>query len=233
MLTPTVTPSETANSPFRLGLRTGATALVGFVPFGLVIGAELAASSMPGPLAWSTNALVYGGTAQLLLARLFEAGSSLLAIAMAAIAVNGPLLAAGSDLAPDFDGERRSMRIAAAMMLVVPAWSVARATERSHATAPQRARHYLGVALAMFVGWQLVTTVGMVLAKTITLPPIAALAAPSAIIALLAWTLTSRSTVWAAVVSVAVTIGTTQVLPTGLDVLAGVIAGSAAGRVRS
>ena len=184
-------------------------------------------------LAWSTNSLIYGGTAQLLLVRLLEAGSSLAAAVLAVIAINGPLLAAGRDLAPDLAGERRRVRIAAALLLVVPAWSVARATQHDDATRRQRARHYLGVALAMFVGWQIATTTGMVLAGAIALPPLSHLAAPAAITALLALALTTRVAIAAAAVSALVTLVTAPVLPTGLEILAGLAAGTAAGRVRS
>ena len=78
------------------------------------------------------------------------------------------------------------MRIAAALLLVVPAWSVARVTQHVDATRRQRARRYLGVALAMFVGWQIAATTGMVLAGAISAafaePPSPA---PAAITALL------------------------------------------------
>ena len=233
MNTTTIIPDRAGRSPLHEGVRTGAAAIVGFVPFGLVVGAELSSSSIPWPLAWSTNSLIYGGTAQLLLVRLLEAGSSLAAAVLAVIAINGPLLAAGRDLAPDLAGERRRVRIAAALLLVVPAWSVARATQHDDATRRQRARHYLGVALAMFVGWQIATTTGMVLAGAITLPPLSHLAAPAAITALLALALTTRVAIAAAAVSALVTLVTAPVLPTGVEILAGLAAGTAAGRLRS
>ena len=54
----TVTRDRAGRSPLHDGMRTGGAAIVGFVPFGLVIGAELPSSRIPWPLAWSTNSLV-------------------------------------------------------------------------------------------------------------------------------------------------------------------------------
>ena len=84
----------------------------------------------------------------------------------------------------------------------------------------------------MFVGWQIATTTGMVLAGAIALPPLIHLAAPAAITALLALALTTRVAIAAAAVSALVTL-VTRPPATGLEIFAGLAAGTAAERARS
>ena len=203
----TITRDRAGRSALHNGMRTGAAAIVGFVPFGLVVGAELSSSRIRRPLAWSTNSLIYGGTAQLLLVRLLEAGSSLAAAVLAVIAINGPLLAAGRDLAPDLAVERRHMRIAAALLLVVPAWSVARATQHGDVPADS------GPATTLASPWPC-SSAGRSPPRPAwcspgdALPPLSHLAAPAAITALLALALTTRVAIAAAAVSALVTLVT-------------------------
>jgi branched-subunit amino acid transport protein len=91
----------------------GLAGVLPFVPFGLVTGVALASSTLPEQAGWGTSPLIDGGTAQLLLARLFDEGAAPLLVVVAALDAQLPRASAP-----------RALRVAgpaALAVLVVPA----------------------------------------------------------------------------------------------------------------
>ena len=58
--------------------------VIAYAPFGLALGATLAATHIPPLIAWSSSPLVFGGAAQLLAVQLLDTGTSRPAYAAAA-----------------------------------------------------------------------------------------------------------------------------------------------------
>ena len=74
--------------------------VLAYTPFGLALGATLAATHIPPLIAWSSSPLLFSGAAQLLAVQLLGAGASVGVVVLGALVVNARMLLYGAALAP-------------------------------------------------------------------------------------------------------------------------------------
>jgi predicted branched-subunit amino acid permease len=221
----------TTSAMARAGCRDSIAVIVAYVPFGLALGATLAAGSVHPLVAWSSSPLLFGGAAQLLAVQLLDAGGSAAVVIVGALVVNARMLLYSASLAPYARTWPGRWRWAGAYLLADPVYALALARFRrpdGGGEARDRLAYYLAVGLTLWTAWQLLTATGVVLAGV--LPPWLRLelAAPLTFLLLLLPMLTTRATYAAAVVGAAVAMAASG-LPLGLGLLAGAIAGAGAG----
>jgi predicted branched-subunit amino acid permease len=217
--------------PAHRGVRDALPVLLAYVPFGLTIGAAMSRSGVPGPVAWSSSPLLYGGAAQLVAVQLLGAGASAGVVVLAALVVNARLLLYGASLAPHVAAWPRRWRWAGAYLLVDPVYALAahRYDGPDGGGSPRnRLAYYLGAGLTIWVGWQVLTGVGMAVGGALPAGLRLDLAAGLTFLLLLLPMLTDRATYAAAVVGGTVAVVASG-LPLGLGLLSGAVAGIAAG----
>ena len=107
--------------------------VLAYAPFGLALGATLAAIHIPPLIAWSSSPLVFGGAAQLLAVQLLDTGASVAVVVLGALVVNARMLLYGAALAVNrFQGP-------------------------DSGTARDRLRYYLAVGLTLWTAWMALT----------------------------------------------------------------------------
>lgn len=213
---------------FREGLRAMLPVLVGLAPYGFVIGVTVAESSVPSLAGWAASWLIYGGSAQLAAIRLLDAGASVLVVVAATVALNARLLAYGAGLAPHWREAPRPWRAFAAYLIVDPSYALATTRYTRPATAAARRWYYLGAALTLWVGWQVVTAAGVVVGAGVPENLSLEFAAPLCLVGLVVPQATDRGRLLAAAVAAAVSL-VAVAMPLQLGVLAGALVGVLAG----
>lgn len=209
-------------------LRAGAAAmlpmLLAYLPFGLLVGAAVAASDNP-LAAYLATWTIYGGAAHLAVLDVLGQGSGWAAAAVVGLLVNVRLSAYATAMAPDWRGTGVGRRVAAGIMLTDAPWALA----RGHRPAGRR-EYYLGAAGVLFVGWPTLVTLGVLAGQWVTALPVAGLLSAMTLGAIVVPQLRERPTAVAVGVAV-VTAVLAAGLPAGPALLLAGVAGGAAGAV--
>lgn len=226
-----------ARGPFAAGVATATPLIVGFVPFGLLVGTAVSASG-DAVAAWTGTLLIYGGSAQLTLLHLLQEGSTAWAAVLAAVLVHLRLMVFSTSLAPIWRGAPLRWKVLAAATVIEPTWAVAEQRRReSHTGVDDGARrHYAGAVVAVTVGWLAAVTVGAFAGRVEGIVPHLAVALPLCLVTMIVPHLRLPGGA-AAVLAAAATAVIARGLPPGADVLlpmaAAAAAGALAGRRRS
>jgi predicted branched-subunit amino acid permease len=219
------------SAPARAGVRDSIPVIVAYLPFGLALGATLAAGGVDPLVAWLSSPLLFNGAAQLLTVQLFGAGGSAVVVVAGALVANARMLLYSASLAPHAREWPRRWRWLGAYFLSDPVYALA--FRRFHGPdgggAPRdRLVYYFAAALTLWPAWQLLTAAGTVLAGVLPTSLRLELAAPLTLLLLMLPMLTSRAAYMAAGVGGAVAVAFSG-LPLGLGVLFGAVAGMTAG----
>lgn len=155
-------------TPLRAGVRAMAPMLVAYVPFGLLVGAAVAASANP-LAAWLATWTIYGGAAHLAVLDVLGHGSGWMAAAAVGLLVNARLTAYSTAMAPEWRTAPARQRALAAVLLSDAPWALAR--DRGEGDR----QFYLGAGLTLFVGWPVLVTLGTLTGDRVSTVPVAAL----------------------------------------------------------
>jgi predicted branched-subunit amino acid permease len=215
----------------RQGIAQSAAVIVAYAPFGLALGATLAATHVPPWIAWSSSPLLFGGAAQLVAVTMLDRGAGALLVVLAALVVNARMLLYSASLAPHAADWPRRWRWVGAYLLADPVYALAierfgRAGGRRGLQ--ERLAYYLAVGVTLWIGWQVLTGAGVLLAGVLPVSQHLDLAAPLTFLLLLVPMLTNRAAYAAAGVGAVVALVAAG-LPLGLGLLVGAGAGVAAG----
>jgi len=206
--------------------------VVGYVPFGLLVGVAIARST-DWFAAWTGTITVYGGSAQLALLQLLAGGAAAWTAAGAAVLINARLLVYSMALLPTFASARLPVRLAAAAFLIEPTWVVALQRAESPGTVSERRWHYAGATVVLTFGWLLVVTGGLALGQLST--PSLSVIGPLCLVAIVTPHLRLPGGIAAVIAAGAATLlGVAMTLPSGviplLAMAAAVVAGLGATR---
>jgi len=169
------------------GAREMAPMTMGVVPFGFAIGAMIASSSVGVWAGIASAPLVLAGAAQLATLQMLDAGADPAVIVVSALVINLRLLLYGTSLAPWFRGARLRTRLLVAEVVIdqthfvcVPRF------ERGDLTLERRVVYYCGAGFSLAGAFVASQVLAVVLGAN--LPPAARLdmAAPLALVGLLA-----------------------------------------------
>lgn len=134
---------------------------LGYLPFGLLLGAAVSASAAPAA-AWSGALLIYGGSAHLTLLELLRTGSGLTAVC-AALLINVRLLVYSTAMAPLWQSARTRSKLLVAATVIDPTWMMAERRAGQPGSLGERRAHYAGAATCLTLGWLLWVSAGAVL----------------------------------------------------------------------
>lgn len=211
----------------RAGAVTVAPMLIGVVPFGLVAGA----SPVEGGLgAWSAvgfSTIVFAGASQLAAIDVLADGGSWLVAAIAACTINLRLLLYSASLAPHVAGFPLRQRLLVGYVLTDQAY-VEAITRWSTGVAPSLGFYY-GAGFTLWGSWQVATIVGALGGSAVPDDVPLTFAVPLAFLVMFVPLLVSRPAVVAAVAAAAVSLAALEIGADDLSILAGALAGIAAG----
>jgi predicted branched-subunit amino acid permease len=204
--------------------------VLAYTPFGLTLGATLAATHLPPVVAWASSPLLFGGAAQLLAVQLLDAGASVVLVVLGALVVNARMLLYSAALAPHSAAWPAHRRWLSAYFLADPVYALAitRFTGPDAGGPRERFRYYLTVGIVIWIAWMGLTGAGVLLGGVLPASLRLDLAAPLTFLLLLLPMLTSRPAYAAAAAGGTVAVAASG-LPLGLGLLAGAAAGIAVG----
>ena len=209
--------ADGAPGAMAAGARAMAPMLVAYVPFGLVVGAAVAASANP-VAAWLGTSTIYGGAAHLAVLDVLAGGAGWVAAAAVGLLVNARLAAYAGAMAPHWRGTPLRQRLAAGVMLTDAPWALARPRTGGHN------RFYLGAALTLFLGWPVLVTLGVLVGDQFSASPTGQLLPPLTLGVLVVTQLGERP-VRAGVAAATATAVATASLSAGLSLLLAGVAG--------
>ena len=218
----------------RRGLRDAAPIMLGIAPFGLVAGAAAINAGFTPLQAVGLSIVVFAGASQLAVIELFGTNAELLVILVTGIVINLRMLMYSASIAPYFRPFRDRWKAICSYVLTDQAYalSVARYTSDADASSDPAARrhYYLAAGGSLWVVWQLCSLVGIVVGARVPESWGLAFAVPLVFLSLLIPAISSWPKLVAAAVGGGVAVaGSVLAVPLNLGLIAGGVAGVAAG----
>lgn len=151
---------------FGEGVRAVAPALLGNVPFGLIVGVTMVDVGLDPLSAIAMSATMFAGAAQLAMLDLLQRSAPLAIVVLTGLVVNLRYVMYSASIARHFEDHSLRWRagIAAFLLDVTYAMSVQR-FDREPAT--EKGWYYLGVAIPLWTVWVVATAVGALLGAAI------------------------------------------------------------------
>lgn len=154
------------------GARAMAPMLVAYAPFGLLVGAAVAASDSP-LTAWLSTWTIYGGAAHLAVLDVLQHDTGVLGAALVGLLINARMIAYSVSLAPHWRDASAGSRVAAAAVLTDATWALAHNYPGGSAAA--RRRYYFGAGVTLWLGWPTLVSLGALAGGWVQGVPVAAL----------------------------------------------------------
>jgi predicted branched-subunit amino acid permease len=195
--------------------------VVAYAPFGLLVGASVASSANPWA-AWLATWSIYGGAAHLAVLDVLAQGSGWATAAAVGLLVNARLAAYAAAMAPEWRSAPAWRRLVAAVMLTDAPWVMSRDRREG------RQHYYLGAAVALFIGWPMLVTVGVAAGGLMAAAPVTDLLVPLTLGAVLVPQLRQRPAA-TVVIAASVSAVLTWQVPTGAALTITAAVGTAAG----
>lgn len=219
----------TAVRPEVQGARDALPIAVGIVPFGLVAGAAAVEAGFGLSGAVGFSVVVFAGASQLAAIDLLSGGSAVAVAVLTAWLINLRMVMYSAALAPWLSHESTPKRLGAAYVLTDQAFALSITHYGKGAPVQDRLRYYLGVAVPLWVNWQVCTIVGALVGTKIPDDIPLDFAIPLCFLVLLVPAMQDRPTVVAGAVG---GVGAVLVAEAGLadaSIVLGAVAGIAAG----
>ena len=198
--------------------------VVGYVPFGLLVGAAVAESDRP-LASWLATWTIYGGAAHLAVLEVLDSGAGLAACTVVGLMINARLAAYSAAMAGVWRSVPVRSRVLAALALTDAPWALARNGAADEAT--QRGR-FAGAALVLWIAWPVLVSVGVLVGPVLGKIAFAALLPGLTLGFLVAPQLRQRPGLVAATAASVTAVGFAH-LPTGPALLLSAVAGAAGG----
>ena len=222
--------SATPRQRFIEGSKAVSPILLGAVPFGLVIGVSVAATPINNWVGWATSIVVFAGAAQVAVIELIGTD------ALAVVAIATPLIINlrhamySAALAPHFGKLSKRDRLWMPYLLTDQAFVMSASRYEPDSDATTIKWYYLGVAITLWIPWQIATIVGIVVGAEV--PPEWSLDFAIALVflGLLVPSIYNRPSAVAAIVGGVVAVLGLD-LPNGTGIIVASIAGVAAGTI--
>jgi len=211
---------------FGQGVRDASPLLLGIIPFGFIAGIATVNAGLGLPEAVGLSTIVFAGAAQLAALDLIGRDAPLAIVVVTAVVINLRMLMYSASIAPHFQELSRRLKATVAYLLTDQAYALAIVRYRNEESTP--VAYYLGVAVTLWVVWQLTTIAGVVLGTTVPESLGLEFAVPLVFLALLIPAMEDGPTTVAGILGGVVAVGTAG-LPLNLGLLVGAAVGIVAG----
>ncbi|MGI9603735.1 MAG: AzlC family ABC transporter permease [Acidimicrobiales bacterium] len=218
-----------AREATRAGVRSAAPLALAVLPFGLVFGVAVGASTIDQWVGVSASWFVLAGAAQLAMLDLIDNDAAWVVVVSTGLIINARFALYSAALAPAFAEFPRRWRFGLAYLLTDQAAAIGLQYFEHQPDPAARRWFFLGGAMSFATAWWVSTIVGVTVGSAIPDSLQIEFAVPVMFLALLVPTLRDRPSVVAAVVGASVAV-LANPLPNGLNILMGAVAGIATGR---
>lgn len=213
---------------FWAGARDVVPVLLGNMPFALVFGATAVAVGLTTAQTLGSSVFIFGGAAQLAAVQVLDRGAPAVVVLLTALVVNARHVMYSASIAPYFRRFSRRQRWGYAYLLTDPAYALSITEFHDRTETDARRWYYLGVAVPLWVNWQIWTVAGVLLGASLPAWLQVDFVVPLIFLSLLVPTIEDRATgVTAAAAGAIAVVGVG--LPYQLGLLAGALVGTAVG----
>jgi predicted branched-subunit amino acid permease len=224
-------PDHTAGrAAARRALLDTAPLVLGYLPFGLVLGATIVSSALPNLAGWATSPLIFAGAAQLAVIDLLGAGVPTVVVLATVVVINLRHVMYSGALAPWFRDSPLSWRLVAPHLLADPVYTLSAVRFREIPGERERRIYYGTLGAALMTAWMSMTALGILVGAALPVMLDLELAVPLVFLALLGPTVTDRPAAVAAAVGAGATVAA-QGLPLRLGLIVGALSGVGAALV--
>ncbi len=213
-----------ARSEFLMGIKDELPILMGTVPFGLIYGVSARSAGIPVFAAQAMSFIVFGGSAQFVIAQLVGAGVPAGIIILTAFIINLRHALYSVAVAPYIKHLRLRWKVLLAYLLTDEAFAVSITHYHKQGDGSKKHWYFLGAGLALWTTWQASTAVGVVLGAQVPTSWSLDFTLPLTFIALVVPTLKERAGVAAALAA-----GIAAVLAVGLPFKLGLVVATLVG----
>lgn len=213
-----------ATSSFSAGLRAELPLLMGVFPAGVIYGALAIGLGLSALSAQSMSSILFAGTSQFVLLQLASQATPTLLIVLSIAIVNLRHILYSASIAPHLEKVNLKWKVLLAYLLTDEAYAPSIVKYEKDGATPHNHYFLLGAGLALWLTWQISTTVGISIGATIPESWPLGFALPLTLIAIVVPTLKK----WPAILS-ALSAGTVALLVYNLPYNLGIIVGGLAG----
>lgn len=210
-----------ARSEFFAGVRAELPLLAGALPFGLIYGFLAREAGIPPAAAIAMSSIVFAGSAQFIGTQLFSVGAPWSILLLTTFVVNLRHVLYSAFVAPYLQHLRPGWKWLLGYLLTDEAYAVVIKRPNSH-------MFFLGAGLALWIGWQVTSALGVLLGARIPPEWNLEFALPLIFIAITVPMLTDRAARMAALVASVIAV-VAWAAPMRLGLIAGALAGILAG----
>ncbi|MDX1621360.1 MAG: AzlC family ABC transporter permease [Nitriliruptorales bacterium] len=216
--------------PVRRAVLDTAPLILGYLPFGLVLGATIAASSVSDTAGWASSLVIFAGASQLAAIDLLDSGAAIAIVILTALVINLRHVMYSGALAPWFRDQPTWFQFAGPFVLADPVYSLSVVRFPHMEDTRSRRTYYATLGGFLLVNWIAMTGAGILLGNVLPEGVELDIAIPLVFLALLVPMIEDRPTLVAAIVGGTVTIAG-EALPLHLGLFAGALSGVAAGLI--
>ncbi len=224
------TTSTTETTPIRRGVADAIPIVLGYLPFGLIMGTTIARSPLHDVIGWASSPLMFAGASQLAAIELIDAGAGAVVVVATALVINLRHVMYSGGLAPWFRDAPLRFQYGAPFLMADPVYTMSAVRFPELPDSRSRRQYYLSLGLFLFAGWTSMTAAGILVGAALPDGIGLDLAVPLTFIALLVPAIDDRPTLVAALVGGTVAL-VAHGLPLHLGLLVGAVAGIIAGVV--
>lgn len=152
---------------YSRGIRDSFAMAVGILPFGLIFGTLAGAAGLTLWQAFGMSALVYAGSAQLVVLSLLGSGASLLVILLTTFIINLRHVLYSATLQPHVGQLPQRWRILLAFWLTDETFAVVQRFYLLHGDRPLAQWYWLGVASSLYACWVLSSLAGVLFGQAV------------------------------------------------------------------
>lgn len=214
--------------PVPRALQDAAPLILGYLPYGLVLGVMINTSRVSDLAGWAMSPLVFAGAAQIAMVELLDKGAAAVIVIAAALVINLRHVMYSGAMVPWFRDAPTWQRYMAPFFLADPVYALSATRFPDFVSHRHRWLYYMTLGITLWVGWQSLTALGLLVAAQLPSMSLLEIAVPLVFVGLLVPMLSDRPTIAAAVVGGGATL-VAQNLPLHLGLIVGAISGVAAG----
>lgn len=214
--------------PIRRAALDTAPLVLGYLPFGLVLGATIEASEVSDLAGLASSLIIFAGASQLATVDLLDVGAAPGVVVLTGLVINLRHVMYSGAIAPWFQDQPTAWQVTAPFLLTDPVYSLAVIRFPGMPTARSRRVYYSTLGCLLLAAWIMMTGAGILLGNVLPEDLGLAVAVPLVFLALLVPMIEDRPTLAAAVVGGLVTLAARDV-PLNLGLIIGAFSGVAAG----
>ena len=202
--------------------------LLGVVPFGVIVGITAAGSDIGGLTGYLTSPIIFAGAAQLATIQLIDQGAAAAVVIATALVINSRHLMYSAAMAGPFQEFPRSSQLLLPYLLTDQAFVFSTLRWEDQHDPVYRRWYYIGIALALWIPWQITTATGVILGTGIPESWQLDFAVPLVFLALLPPAIKGRPELLAALVAAVVAV-IARPMPWNVGLIVAALCGIATG----